>query len=153
MYSNFNMLKYVKLLLIIIPNKQTTWYALPSKGHIFHYVFVFRYLSSFFEHIIMDQKLENSAIMCCTIISKFKINIFLHSAGPRLHSLAFDACKIGIFFDECASFLVQIVPLLCNILCYIASLSHCLLEGFTVSIFHIRDKDKNIPQLWHAIMG
>ena len=93
----------------------------------------------------MDQKLENSAIMCCTIISKFKINIFLHSAGPRLHSLAFDACKIGIFFDECASFLVQIVPLLCNILCYIASLSHCLLEGFTVSIFHIRDKDKNTP--------
>ena len=83
--------------------------------------------------------------MCCTIISKFKINIFLHSAGPRLHSLAFDACKIGIFFDECASFLVQIVPLLCNILCYIASLSHCLLEGFTVSIFHIRDKEKNTP--------
>ena len=83
--------------------------------------------------------------MCCTIISKFKVNIFLHSAGPRLLSLAFDACKIVIFFDECASFLVQIVPLLCNILCYIASLSHCLLEGFTVSIFHIRDKDKNTP--------
>ena len=97
------------------------------------------------QHIIMDQKLENSVIMCCTIISKFKINIFLPSAVPRLLSLAFDACKIGIFFDECASFLVQIVPLLCNILCYIASLSHCLLEGFTVSIFHIRDKDKNTP--------
>ena len=137
---------------IIIPNKQTTWYALPSKGHIFHYVFVFRYLSSFFEHIIMTKNWKIVQICVVQLSQNSRLLFFFTLQDPGSFLQPLMLVKLGYFLMNVLLFWFKLF--LCYVISYVTLLAyHIVCQKDLQCQFSTLGIKTRTPQLWLAILG